>query len=114
MYRSWNGLWGGFTCYIINLLSGINCNSVLKHSPLQSDQINAARKTITGRRVLFAILFMLSMAGSLALAALALSPGGFSATDVALLLLFAITLPWMVAGFWNGVIGFLIMRFSPD
>ena len=114
MYRSQNGLWGGFTCYIINLLSGINCNSVLKHSPLQSDQINAARKTITGRRVLFAILFMLSMAGSLALAALALSPGGFSATDVALLVLFAITLPWMVAGFWNSVIGFLIMRFSPD
>ncbi|HET7382388.1 MAG TPA: glycosyltransferase, partial [Pseudolabrys sp.] len=64
--------------------------------------------------MLFAILFMLSMAGSLALAALALSPGGFSATDVALLVLFAITLPWMVAGFWNGVIGFLIMRFSPD
>lgn len=87
---------------------------MLKHSPLQSDRINAARKTITGRRVLFAILFMLSMAGSLALAALALSPSGFSATDVALLVLFAITLPWMVAGFWNGVIGFLIMRFSPD
>jgi membrane glycosyltransferase len=114
MYRSWNGLWGGFTCYIINLLSGINCNSVLEHSPLQSNQINAAGKTITGRRVLFAILFMLSMAGSLTLAAVALSPGGFSATDVALLVLFAITLPWMVAGFWNSVIGFLIMRFSSD
>lgn len=92
----------------------INCNSVLEHLRLQSDQINAAGKTITGRRVLFAILFMLSMAGSLALAAVALSPGGFSATDVALLVLFAITLPWMVAGFWNSVIGFLIMRFSSD
>jgi membrane glycosyltransferase len=87
---------------------------VLEHSPLQSNQINAAGKTITGRRVLFAILFMLSMAGSLTLAAVALSPGGFSATDVALLVLFAITLPWMVAGFWNSVIGFLIMRFSSD
>ena len=87
---------------------------MLEHSPLQSNQINAAGKTITGRRVLFAILFMLSMAGSLTLAAVALSPGGFSATDVALLVLFAITLPWMVAGFWNSVIGFLIMRFSSD
>jgi membrane glycosyltransferase len=28
--------------------------------------------------------------------------------------LFAITLPWMVAGFWNAVIGFLIMRLSRD
>ena len=69
---------------------------------------------MTGRRILFATLFVLTMAGSLALAALALSPGGFSALDVALLVLFAVTLPWMVAGFWNALIGFLIMRFSPD
>jgi membrane glycosyltransferase len=28
--------------------------------------------------------------------------------------MFAVTLPWTVAGFWNAVIGFLIMRFSRD
>ena len=33
--------------------------------------------------------------------------------DLAALLLFAITLPWMVAGFCNAVIGFVIMRISP-
>ena len=54
------------------------------------------------------------MAGSLALAALALSPGGFGVLDIALLVLFAVTLPWMVVGFWNAVIGFLIMRFAAD
>ena len=54
------------------------------------------------------------MAGSLALAAVALSPGGLGIIDLALLALFAITLPWTVAGFWNAVIGFLIMRFSAD
>jgi membrane glycosyltransferase len=54
------------------------------------------------------------MAASLALAALALSPGGLDLIDCALLLLFAVTLPWMVAGFWNAVIGFLIMRFTAD
>jgi len=54
------------------------------------------------------------MAGSLALAALALAPGGLGLIDVTLLVLFAVTLPWMVAGFWNAVIGFLIMRFSAD
>ena len=34
--------------------------------------------------------------------------------DVIALVLFAITLPWMVAGFCNAVIGFVIMRFSAD
>jgi membrane glycosyltransferase len=66
------------------------------------------------RRMLFAILFAVTMAGSLVLAALALSPGGLDLVDCALLLLFAVTLPWMVAGFWNSVIGFLILRFTVD
>ena len=66
------------------------------------------------RRLLFAVLFLVVGAGSLALAALALSPGGFGLLDIALLALFAITLPWMVAGFLNAAIGFLIMRFAPD
>ena len=64
--------------------------------------------------MLFAVLFAATMAGSLALAALALAPGGFGMIDITLLALFAVTLPWMVAGFWNAVIGFLIMRFSAD
>jgi len=69
---------------------------------------------MTWRRALFAFLFALTMVATLVLAALALSPGGLSAIDVILLVLFAITLPWMVAGLWNAVIGFLIMRFSRD
>ena len=77
-------------------------------------QAAAAGNDIFGRRVLFAVLFATTMAGSLALAALALAPGGFGVIDITLLALFAVTLPWMVAGFWNAVIGFLIMRFSAD
>jgi len=69
---------------------------------------------MTGRRALFCILFAATMAGSLALAGLALSPGGIGIIDIVLLVLFAMTLPWMVAGFWNAMIGFLIMRFSDD
>ena len=53
------------------------------------------------------------MAGSLCLAALALLPGGYGFLDIVALLLFAVTLPWMVAGFCNALIGFVIMRFSP-
>src|SRR5258705_1347908 len=54
------------------------------------------------------------MAGSMALAALALAPGGFGIIDITLLALFAVTLPWMVAGFWTAVIGFLIVRLAAD
>ena len=51
------------------------------------------------RRAIFAVLFLVTMAGSLWLAAVALTPGGFGILDLAALVLFAVTLPWMVAGF---------------
>ena len=86
---------------------------MLERSPPQAMQ-STTGNDLFGRRVLFAVLFAATMAGSLGLAALALSPGGFSITDVILLGLFGVTLPWMVAGFWNAVIGFLIMRCSVD
>jgi membrane glycosyltransferase len=77
-------------------------------------QAHSAEKSMFARRAIFATLFSATMAGSLGLAALALAPGGFGILDLAALLLFAVTLPWMVAGFCNAVIGFVIMRFSPD
>jgi membrane glycosyltransferase len=87
---------------------------VLERAPPQAIQADAAGNELFGRRMLFVVLFAATVAGSLALAALALSPGGFGMIDITLLVLFAVTLPWMVAGFWNAVIGFLIMRFSAD
>ncbi|MFO1110216.1 MAG: glucans biosynthesis glucosyltransferase MdoH [Bradyrhizobium sp.] len=66
------------------------------------------------RRAAFFVLFVVTMAGSLCLAAMALSPGGLGAFDVLALVLFAIILPWMVAGFCNALIGFVIMRSSSD
>ena len=87
---------------------------MLERSALQSKQAQAAGNFITGRRALFAALFAVSMAGLIALAVLALSPAGFSTIDIVLIVLFTITLPWMVAGFWNATIGFLILRFSSD
>jgi membrane glycosyltransferase len=77
-------------------------------------QANTAERNMFARRVIFAVLFLVTMAGSLWLAALALTPGGFGILDLAALFLFAVTLPWMVAGFCNAVIGFIIMRFSAD
>src|SRR6187551_351773 len=87
-------------------------NRVSERSLPQSMKINGAGHEMTWRRALFALLFGAAMLGSLALAAFALSPGGLDAVDIVLLVLFAITLPWMIAGLWNAVIGFLIMRFS--
>ncbi|HET9716031.1 MAG TPA: glucans biosynthesis glucosyltransferase MdoH [Pseudolabrys sp.] len=87
---------------------------MLERSSQQLTQTVSVREFYTARRILFAVLFTLTMAGSIALAALALSPGGLNALDYVLLALFSITLPWMVAGFWNAVIGFLVMRFSAD
>jgi membrane glycosyltransferase len=77
-------------------------------------QAHLAEESVLARRVLFAVLFVATMAASLWLAALALAPGGFGVLDIAALVLFAVTLPWMVAGFWNAVIGFVIMRFTAD
>jgi membrane glycosyltransferase len=87
---------------------------LLERSVLQSKQAEASGNSISGRRALFAGLFTVSMAALIVLAAVALSPAGFSAIDIVLIILFAITLPWMVAGFWNAIIGFLILRFSSD
>jgi membrane glycosyltransferase len=74
----------------------------------------AAEKSMFARRAVFAVLFLVTMVGSLWLAAVALTPGGFGILDAAALVLFAVTLPWMVAGFSNALIGFVIMRFSAD
>ncbi len=69
---------------------------------------------IFGRRALFSGLVVATIAALLALAGAALSAGGFTFLDALLLVLFGVTLPWSVIGFWNATIGFLIMRFSRD
>jgi membrane glycosyltransferase len=66
------------------------------------------------RRVLFAGLVLATASALLWLLGAALSAGGLGALDVALIALFAITLPWTVIGFWNAAIGFVVMRFSAD
>jgi membrane glycosyltransferase len=64
------------------------------------------------RRALFAVLIAATMVAMLWLAAVAVPP--YSAGAISFLVLFTITLPWSVIGFWNALIGFLIMRFCRD
>ena len=53
-----------------------------------------------------------TMAAVLWLAVIAVPPN--SAGGIAFLVLFTITLPWSAVGFWNAVIGFLVMRLAKD
>lgn len=66
------------------------------------------------RRFIFALLVGLSILGLTALLVLTLSSNGISLSEGLMILCFVATLPWTVIGFWNAVIGLLIMRFSPD
>jgi membrane glycosyltransferase len=66
------------------------------------------------RRLSYCVLVALTIAGMIWLAVKALEPGGFGALDLILVVLFAVTLPWYVIGFWNATIGFLIMRLARD
>src|SRR5689334_12820203 len=75
---------------------------------------SAKEANLAWRRLLLATLVIGSLLGLLGLATLALTPRGISALDIALIALFAVTLPWIVIGFWNAVIGLVIMRCARD
>ena len=66
------------------------------------------------RRAIFMALVIITMTALLWMTVRALSPGGFGFLDLLFVLFFAVTLPWTVIGFWNAVIGFVIMRFARD
>ena len=68
--------------------------------------------TLTRRRALFGSLVGVTMLAMLWLAAVAVPPHSFGA--ISFLVLFAVTLPWSVIGFWNAFIGFWIMRLARD
>jgi membrane glycosyltransferase len=65
---------------------------------------------VRSRRIVFGALVAVSIATLLMLTARALSAGGFGIGDLVLLLLFSLTTPWLAVGFWNSVIGLILMR----
>ncbi len=80
-------------------------------SPALPDFV-ASPSPVSGRRVLFAGLVILTIALLMGLMTAALAADGLDGLDFALLGLFLITLPWSVIGFWNAAIGFVILRFA--
>ena len=65
---------------------------------------------LTARRIFFTLIVAASMIGLTWLLAFGLTAGGFGVADFILVVLFAVTLPWSVIGFWNATIGLFIMR----
>jgi membrane glycosyltransferase len=86
----------------------------MSEQSLEQAVFAAAPVALTLRRILFLTLVGLTMAAMIGLLAVALSAGGFGFADFILVVLFAVTLPWMVIGFWNATLGFLIMRLARD
>ncbi|MBO6754747.1 MAG: glucans biosynthesis glucosyltransferase MdoH [Roseibium sp.] len=72
------------------------------------------RRTMTGRRLLFLTIAVLAFVALAGLMTATLSPGGFGALDVFILMCFIVTLPWTIIGFLNAVIGLSIMRLAKD
>ena len=81
-------------------------------SGVGSEEQSGVGLSVGGRRVLFFSLVAATTVGLLLLAAFALSPRGFGFVDLLLLVLYAVTLPWLVIGLWNSAIGFCLMRFA--
>ncbi len=70
--------------------------------------------SITYRRRIFTSLVFLSITSLLALMYATLSTKGLTAIELVMMICFFVTLPWLVVGFWNAVIGLVLMRFSKN
>ncbi|WP_417671688.1 glucans biosynthesis glucosyltransferase MdoH [Roseibium sp.] len=79
---------------------------------LNPSQLNSFQMTV--RRVLFWTLVAVSFLGLAVLMGATLAPGEFGALKSIMFVCFLVTLPWTIIGFWNAVIGLVVMRFSQD
>ncbi|MEM9206105.1 MAG: glucans biosynthesis glucosyltransferase MdoH [Pseudomonadota bacterium] len=84
----------------------IPSNRIPKTAPLK-DRIGL-------RRSIFLVLVAASIVGLLYLMFATLAPGGLTWLDWAMIIPFAITLPWTAIGFWNALIGLWLMRSKHD
>lgn len=73
-----------------------------------------SNRAMTARRFTFLFLFIASFVVLGTLMTLTLSPNGYGVFDFLVLGCFIVTLPWTIIGFWNAVIGLLLMRLSPN
>ena len=70
--------------------------------------------SLPARRALMAMLCLASMAALAWAMGRVLGGGGWSPATVLFMTLYLIGLPWTLLGFWNSVVGFLILRLCKD
>lgn len=71
--------------------------------------------SLRARRILFAVLVIGTSLALLGLMGAAIFlPAGVDGWGIAMLAMFALTLPWTTIGFWNAITGFLLMSFARD
>jgi membrane glycosyltransferase len=101
--------------YILKLPERTRTALPMVDQSVRDDSVLAASSaSLVWRQAFFFACVGLTIAGLIWLGVAALSPGGFGLLDLVLVVLFAVTLPWYVIGFWNAAIGLLIMRFARD
>lgn len=66
------------------------------------------------RRALILGLNLATIAGLAATLAYILSSGGWTILDTVMIIAFVSTLPWVSLGFWNSILGFIILRAVKD
>ena len=85
-----------------------------ERDPIKPDLGVQAPAALPRRRATFLFVVVATIALAIALVVAALGQGEFDPLDALLTLLFALTLPWTVVGFWNALVGFVLMRRHPD
>src|SRR5215471_4083620 len=83
-------------------------------SPEAATREERAGVALRSRRIAFAAAVIASSVALTVLMAATLFAGDPDALGIAMLLLFALTLPWTTIGFWNAVIGFSLMGLARD
>ena len=81
---------------------------------LNLKSIEAEEAKLPARRALVVGLNLASMALLASVMGWVLDSRGWSAPAVAFLVIYLIGLPWTLLGFWNSVIGFVILRLAKD
>ncbi|MCC7425945.1 MAG: glucans biosynthesis glucosyltransferase MdoH [Alphaproteobacteria bacterium] len=79
---------------------GLGFDTTLGHGP---------RAATVARRIAFALLYLGTMAGFVYWLWTVLAPGGMAWIEWLILAAFAMTLPWLVLGFCNGLVGLGLM-----
>jgi membrane glycosyltransferase len=79
-------------------------------TPRTQKRAGRSSRILARRRILVAVLNVMTVTALTIAMANILSHGGWSLTKAAMLLAFFITLPWLSIGFWNAIIGAALLR----